>query len=70
MWRKVPSGFLLATVLTLSGCATTGRNTQTEIDALNGYVVRRGAELGIPTPVNQALHALVKVLEEGGNRAS
>lgn len=43
-----------------------GRGKRTEIDALNGYVVRRGAELGIPTPVNQALHALVKVLEEGG----
>ncbi|MEZ5739814.1 MAG: ketopantoate reductase C-terminal domain-containing protein [Burkholderiaceae bacterium] len=35
----------------------------TEIDELNGYVVRRGAELGIPTPVNQTLHALVKLLE-------
>lgn len=41
-----------------------GRGKRTEIDALNGHVVRRGAELGIPTPVNQALHALVKVLEE------
>jgi 2-dehydropantoate 2-reductase len=26
-------------------------------------VVRRGAELGVPTPVNQALHALVKLAE-------
>jgi len=41
-----------------------GRGKRTEIDALNGHVVRRGAELGIPTPVNQALHALVKVLED------
>jgi 2-dehydropantoate 2-reductase len=40
------------------------RGKRTEIDALNGHVVRRGAELGISTPVNQALHALVKVLEE------
>ena len=40
------------------------RGKRTEIDSLNGYVVRRGAELGVPTPVNQTLHALVKLLEE------
>ena len=39
------------------------RGTPTEIDHLNGYVVRRGAALGIPTPANRALHALVKLLE-------
>jgi 2-dehydropantoate 2-reductase len=39
------------------------RGKRTEIDSLNGYVARRGAELGVPTPVNQALHALVKLLE-------
>ncbi len=41
------------------------RGKRTEIDWLNGYVARRGAELGVPTPVNQTLHALVKLLEEG-----
>jgi 2-dehydropantoate 2-reductase len=40
------------------------RGKRTEIDHLNGYVVRRGEELGIPTPVNRTLHALVKLLEE------
>jgi len=39
------------------------RGKPTEIDALNGFVVRRGAELGVPTPVNQALVALVKLRE-------
>jgi 2-dehydropantoate 2-reductase len=39
------------------------RSRPTEIDSLNGYVVRRGKELGIPTPVNSTLHALVKLLE-------
>jgi 2-dehydropantoate 2-reductase len=39
------------------------RGKRTEIDALNGYVVRRGAELGVPTPVNQTLLALVKLRE-------
>jgi len=39
------------------------RGRLTEIDSLNGYVSRRGAELGVPTPVNQALYALVKLAE-------
>ena len=41
------------------------RGRKTEIDYLNGYVARRGAALGIPTPVNRTLHALVKLLEDG-----
>ena len=39
------------------------RGKPSEIDHINGYVVRRGAALGIATPVNRALHALVKLLE-------
>jgi 2-dehydropantoate 2-reductase len=39
------------------------RSKRTEIDALNGFVVRRGSELGVPTPVNQSLFALVKLRE-------
>jgi 2-dehydropantoate 2-reductase len=39
------------------------RGKRTEIDSLNGYVVRRGCDRHIPTPVNQTLHALVKLLE-------
>jgi len=39
------------------------RGKRTEIDSLNGYVSRRGAELGVPTPVNHALFALVKLAE-------
>lgn len=39
-----------------------GRNT--EIDSLNGYLVRRGTEQGVAVPANQTLHALVKLLEE------
>ena len=41
------------------------RRKPTEIDHLNGFVARRGRELGIPTPVNQTLHALVKLVETG-----
>lgn len=37
-----------------------GRST--EIDYLNGYIVSKGYQLGIPTPVNETLTAFVKVL--------
>jgi 2-dehydropantoate 2-reductase len=40
------------------------RGQPTEIDALNGYISRRGAELGIPVPVNHALFTLVKFAEQ------
>jgi 2-dehydropantoate 2-reductase len=39
------------------------RGRRTEIDSLNGVVVRRGAALGVPTPVNRTLWALVKLLD-------
>lgn len=39
------------------------RGRRSEIDHLNGYVVRRGEATGTPTPVNRCLHALVKALE-------
>ena len=40
------------------------RGRLTEIDSLNGYVVRRGAALGIATPVSETLVTLVKLLED------
>ncbi len=40
------------------------RGKKTEIDYLNGFVVRKGEALGVPTPVNRTLHALVKLLEK------
>ena len=42
------------------------RGQPTEIDALNGYISRRGAELRIPVPVNHALFTLVKLAEQTG----
>ena len=39
------------------------RGRPTEIDYLNGLVVRRGAALGVPTPDNRVLWSLVKLLE-------
>ena len=39
------------------------RGRPTEIDYLNGYVVRRGDELGMPAPANRVLWSVVKALE-------
>ncbi len=39
------------------------RNKPSEIDYLNGYIVRKGRELNIATPVNRTLYALVKLIE-------
>jgi len=39
------------------------RGKRTEIDALNGYVARLGAQLGVPVPVNHTLYTLVKLQE-------
>jgi 2-dehydropantoate 2-reductase len=44
------------------------RAKPTEIDHLNGHVVRLGEALGVPTPANRALHALVRLIE--GKRGS
>jgi 2-dehydropantoate 2-reductase len=40
------------------------RGRPTEIDALNGYIARRGAELDVPVAVNHALFTLVKLVEQ------
>ena len=44
------------------------RGRATEIDSLNGFIARRGAELEVPTPVNHTLWALVR-LREASNAA-
>ncbi len=36
-----------------------------EIDAINGMAVTLGREMGIPTPYNQSLTAVVKAREAG-----
>jgi 2-dehydropantoate 2-reductase len=39
------------------------RGKKTEIDSLNGFIVRKGRELGVPTAINHALYTLVKLAE-------
>jgi 2-dehydropantoate 2-reductase len=40
------------------------RHKKTEIEHLNGFVVRKGEALGVPAPANRMLLALVKLLEK------
>lgn len=49
---------------TSSTAQDVARGRHTEIDSFNGYVARRGAELGVPTPVNLTLYALTKLWEQ------
>ena len=44
------------------------RRKPSEIDHLNGFVARRGRELGVDVPINQTLYALVKLVEAGYER--
>ena len=41
------------------------KSRKTEVDYLNGYVVQRGAEVGIPTPINEAMVAVTRRVESG-----
>ncbi|KAB1074102.1 ketopantoate reductase family protein [Methylobacterium planeticum] len=70
---------ILETVLGLAAtmpdqCSSTAqdiaRGKPSEIDHLNGFVLRRGVELGIPTPANRVLHTLVKLAEARGTAAA
>jgi 2-dehydropantoate 2-reductase len=40
------------------------RGRRSEIDFINGYVVREGERLGIATPLNRLLHGLVRVKDD------
>jgi 2-dehydropantoate 2-reductase len=40
------------------------RGKRSEIDHLNGYVMRKGDALGVPAPVNRTLYTLVKLIED------
>jgi len=37
---------------------------RTEVDYLNGGIARVGSELGVPTPLNEAVTALIKGVEK------
>jgi ketopantoate reductase len=41
------------------------KGRRTEVDYLNGYVVRKGREVGVPTPLNEAIVSVTKRMEAG-----
>ena len=45
------------------------RGKRSEIDHLNGYVVRRGVAKGVPTPANRLLQTLVHLIEDKAQAA-
>ena len=40
------------------------RGVPTEIEVINGTIVREGQRLGVPTPVNEMLYQLILALQE------
>jgi len=46
------------------------RGRLTEIDSLNGYIARKGGELGVDVPVNHALFTLVQLAENESSGAA
>lgn len=69
---RLPDGILESTMkiadampLTKSSTAQDiAKGRPTEIAHLNGYVVRQGEALGVATPVNRTLNALIQLLEQ------
>ena len=62
-WNKAGRG--LPFEFKASMLQTLEKNSVTEIDYINGAVVREGKVLGIATPVNETLVALIKGIEKG-----
>jgi 2-dehydropantoate 2-reductase len=48
-----------------SGLQSLERGRRTEVDNYNGYLVEKGRELGVATPVNEQLTLMVREIEQG-----
>jgi len=46
------------------------KGRKTEVDFVNGYVVRKGKEVGLKTPANEMVTKLIKEIEEGKRKPS
>ena len=46
----------------VSMCQDMHNKRPTEIETINGYIVREGRRLGVPTPVNETLYHLVRLI--------
>ena len=42
------------------------KGRRTEVEYLNGYVLRKGVEIGVPTPINKTIVELTRQVELGG----
>jgi 2-dehydropantoate 2-reductase len=62
-WRMASAG--LGADFKASMLQSLEKGSVTEIDFINGAVVREGERLGVPTPVNRTLVACVKGIEKG-----
>lgn len=62
-WRMAAAG--LGPDFKASMLQSLEKGSVTEIDFINGAVVREGERLGIPTPVNRTLVACIKGIEKG-----
>jgi len=60
-WRKASEG--LPRDFKTSMLQSLEKRSVTEIDFINGVIVRAGAKVGIPTPVNSTLVACMKGIE-------
>ena len=45
------------------------RGEKTEIDIFNGYIVKKGEEAGVPTPVNRQIYDFIKKIEAGEEKS-
>lgn len=63
VWAAIDAGVQAMPTQLSSTAQDLARGKRSEVDHLNGYVVRQGEALGIATPVNRVLHTLVKLLE-------
>jgi 2-dehydropantoate 2-reductase len=62
-WRLAGAG--LGSEFKTSMLQSLDKGSVTEIDFINGAIVREGDRLGIPTPVNRTLVACIKGIERG-----
>lgn len=51
--------------LTSSSLTSLQRGGKTEVDYLNGWISKKGAELNVPTPVNDRVVKIIKEIEAG-----
>jgi len=66
-WVKASAG--LPAAFKTSMLQSLEKGTLTEIDFINGAVVRAGAKAGVPTPVNSTLVACIKGIERAQSNA-